>query len=147
VAAEAGGEDHLAELSEGTWNRVRQEAFAPTPTSQRSSGDDTELPSPSVFSEAAAWARGHEANSKDALAWTRNRTPPTVDLRLAESSLPVVSDLLVTGDMPMARTALIALQLNGGEVETDAEWDAPSTRFEVRFPDGTGKTVDFPIDG
>jgi hypothetical protein len=85
--------------------------------------------------------------SKDALAWTRNRTPPTVDLRLAHSSLPVVSELLVTGDMPMARTALIALQLNGAEVATDAEWDSPPTRFDVKFPDGTGKTVEFPRDG
>jgi hypothetical protein len=76
------------------------------------------------------------------LAWTRTGTQPTVDLRLAQS-LPVVSELLVTNDVPMARTALIALQLNGAEVETDAEWESPSTRFDVKFPDGTEKTVEF----
>jgi hypothetical protein len=90
-----------------------------------------------------AWARDHEVTSQDALAWTRNRTPPMVNLRLAQSSLPIVSELLVSGDMPMARTALIALQLNGADVETDAERTSPSARFDVRFPDGTGKTVEF----
>jgi hypothetical protein len=100
-------------------------------------------PSPTEFAEAVAWARDHEVTSKDALARTKDRTPPTLDLRLAPSSLPVVSELPVCGNMEMARTALIALQLNGVEVETDAGWKSPSTHFGVKFPDGTERTVEF----
>jgi hypothetical protein len=143
VAPETGGENGLTGSSEGAWARFRERVFAPIAMSRSSSTDDAKLPNLSTFAEAVAWARDHEVASQDAFAWTKNRTPPKVDLRLAHSSLPVVSELLVSGDMPMARTALVALQLNGAEVETDAESASPSTRFDVRFPDGTGKTVEF----
>jgi hypothetical protein len=117
--------------------------FATSASPQPSTADVIEPPSPTDFAEAVAWARDHEVTSKDALAWTKDRTPPTLDLRLAPSSLPVVSELLVCGDMEVARTALIALQLNGADVETDAGWESPSTHFGVRFPDGTERTVEF----
>jgi hypothetical protein len=135
------GEERPSGLSEGMWRRIQKMVFAPSVPAQPLT-DGIRLPNPGDLAEAVTWARAHEVSNKDALAWTRTGTQPTVDLRLAQS-LPVVSELLVTNDVPMARTALIALQLNGAEVETDAEWESPSTRFDVKFPDGTEKTVEF----
>ncbi len=73
----------------------------------------------------------------------KSRTQPSVDLNVNQSSLPAISELLVSEDMEMGRTALIALQHNGAEVESDARWDSPSTRFDVKFPDGSVGWVEF----
>jgi len=142
---DTGGGERRNGLSEIRWTKFREMTFASSASSQPSTADDIELPSLSEFSEAVAWAQDHEVTGKDALAWTKDRTPPTLDLRLASSSLPVLSELLVCGDMEMARTALIALQLNGAEVQTDARWDSPSTQFDVKFPDGTERTIGFTL--
>jgi hypothetical protein len=143
VDTDTGGDDRHNGLSEGRWTRFREMTFASSASPQPRTADGIELPNPTGFAEAMAWARDHEVTGKDALAWTKDRRPPTSDLRLAPSSLPVVSELLVSGDMEMARTSLIALQLNGAEVESDARWESPSTRFEVKFPDDTERTVEF----
>src|SRR5580704_7982459 len=133
--ADTSGEEPPSGLSEGVWNRFQKMVFAPSFPAQPPT-DDTRLPNPCDLAEAVTWAKAHEVSSKDTLAWTKGRTQPSVNLLLAQSSLPVVSELLVSEDMEMATTALIALQLNGAEVESDAGWDSISTRFDVKFPDG-----------
>lgn len=139
------GETYDSGLPEEGWNKFYEMTFRPTSATEPPavSTGDSHLPNPVDFAEAVAWANSHEVSGKDTMRWAENRTKPTVDLRLAQSSLPIVSELLVSEDMPMARTALIALQLNGAKVETDAEWNVPSTHFDVIFPDGSERRVEF----
>ena len=104
VDPDTGGEERHYGLSEGKWNNFRKMTFAQPAPPQAPSPDETELPTLSELPQAEEWARDHEVTGKEALAWTTNRTPPTVDLRLAQPSLPVISQLLVSEDMAIART-------------------------------------------
>lgn len=112
--------------SKKEWNRWHEKAFGPSPAPQSISlsTGGVDLPNPQVLAEAVSWAQAHEVSSMEAFAWVEHRKPPSVDLRLAQAALPVVSELLISHDWT-ARSALIALQINGAQVETDETWESP----------------------
>jgi hypothetical protein len=62
------------------------------------------------------------------------------DLRLAPEALPFVVELLLTNDAELVLTASLALQYNGGHIESDATEDRDPTYYRVTFPDGTVHT-------
>jgi hypothetical protein len=142
---------HESGISEEMFNRISEQIYgqqAATDAARSSMKPlDDNVPNLANFDEALTWARLHEVDNESAHLWDTARTLPEVDLRLAPESLPIVTELLVMKDVPVARTAHIALQCNGARIETDFGWQSPATYFRVTYPDGSSRTVAFGPEG
>jgi hypothetical protein len=135
-------------MSEAKWNELSSRMKSRNPSIGAEAFHDAgESPAdPMTYIEAVEWAHSHEVNAKEAALWFNEGDHPRVDLRLSRRSLPLVSELLVSQDSPMATTAHVALQLNGAQVLSEATWRSHSTQFQVTFPNGTVEVLKFETD-